>query len=307
MSTIAPDVRHLRCFVAAADAGSVRAAAPRIGLAQSTLTEQIRRLEDALGFAVFDRVGRTVVLTERGRLLLPRARAAVKAVESVADGIAEAADAGDGTLHVGAIPTMSPYLLPRAVAALRGAFPACEVVVHEELTDGLLDRLTDHELEVGVLSPPISRTGVECETVGTEPMVVVASGELASRLPSELSLGELRGLPRVSLSEMHCLGSQIESFCTQRDLRQQVTCHARQLETVFEMVRNGLGVSIVPRMSLTEERGAGVRSVALRRDGPRREIGIVTRAGRSASTLARAFRTLVAREVAMHGSRPLAD
>jgi len=297
MSSDHPETRHLRCFVATAEAGSLRAAARRLGLAQPTVTEHIRRLETILGFAVFDRVGRQVVLTEQGRLLLPRAQHAVRAVEEVAEGIGEAVAAGAGRLTVGAIPTMSPYLLPPVLSKLRAEYPGCDVVVYEDLTEALLERLDDHSVEVAVLSPPVQHPRVEVETLGSERLLVVASAEQGGIGSSDLTLRELRSFPRISLSEMHCLGSQIESFCSRRDLTRHVSCHARQLDTVFELVRAGLGVSLAPSMAIRRGRAEGLRALRLRRDAPKRDIGLATKKGRTISVLADRFSSLLELEV----------
>jgi LysR family hydrogen peroxide-inducible transcriptional activator len=292
-----PELRHLRCFVAAAETGSLRAAARRLDLAQPTITEHIQKLEALLGFAVFDRVGRSIVLTEQGRLLLPRAQQAVRTVETVAEGIRESIDAGVGRLTVGAIPTMSPYLLPPVLSRLRHEYPNCEIVVFEDLTEVLLDRLDDHTIEAAVLSPPIDHPRIACETLGAERMLVIAPENANLHDAGEVTLGQLRTLPRISLSEMHCLGSQIESFCGRRDLNRQVSCNATQLDTVFELVRLGLGVSLVPAMAVRNHKAEGLRSIPLKRDAPRRYIGLATKNGRTTSLLADRFAALLELEV----------
>lgn len=294
-----PDTRQLRCFVAVAEAGSVRAAARRLELAQPTVSEHVRRLEETLGFDVLERVGRRVVLTEEGEQLLPRARAAVRAIELVADGIGEAVASGAGRLTVGAIPTMSPYLLPPILARLRREYPECEITVHEDLTENLLERLDEHSIEIAVMSQPVHHPRVECETIGTEDLMAVAPDDDALGVPADLTLGELRKHPRVSLSEMHCLGTQIEHFCARHDLRGQLTCHARQLTTVFELVRLGLGVSLVPAMAVAQGPPPGVRCSRLRRGGPTRQIGLATRIGRRRSLLADRFAALAELELAV--------
>jgi LysR family hydrogen peroxide-inducible transcriptional activator len=280
-----------------AEAGSIRAAARRLGLAQPTVTEHVRRLESTLGFPVFERIGRRVVLTEPGRQLLPRAQRAVRAIDEVAEGIGEEVAAGAGRLTIGAIPTMSPYLLPPVLAKLRDEYPECEIVVHEELTEELLDRLDDSSIEAAVLSPPVSHPRIECETLGAERLLIVASADSELDMSAGVSLGELRRHPRISLSDMHCLGTQIEHFCARRELGGQLTCHARQLDTVFEFVRLGLGVSLVPSMAVRNRPADGLRYARLRRDAPKRDIGIATRIGRTRSVLADRFAALLELEV----------
>jgi len=297
-----PESRHLRCFVAVAEAGSLRAAARRLGLAQPTITGHLRRLEATLGFPVFERVGRRLVLTDQGRRLLPRAQQAVRAIESVAEGIGDGLDAGRGRLIVGAIPTMSPYLLPPVLARLRGEYPESELIVHEDLTERLLERLDEHSIDVAVLSPPISHPRIDCETLGSERLLVVAPADAGMDVSPDSSLGELRKHPRITLSDMHCLGTQIEDFCARHALEGQATCHATQLDTVFELVRLGLGLSLVPAMAARNRPADGLRFSPVRRNGPRREIGIAVRIGRSPSLLADRFAALLELEVRTLGA-----
>lgn len=285
MPTEHPDARHLRCFVAAAEAESLRAAARQLGLAQATVTEHIRTLESIIGFRVFDRAGRSIALTERGELLLPRAKEAVLAIEGVAEGIGDAIDSGTGRLAVGAIPTVSPYVLPRALSRLRDEFPECSIVVLEDLTENLLDRLDDHTIELGIMSTPITHPRASVEVLGSEQMVIVSPDNQDA--PSEfISMSTLRAHPRVSLSTMHCLGGQVESFCERNDLHKQVSCNATQLETVFELVRLGLGLSVVPEMAAANHPSEGLRFQKIRSRPPSREISVVSKIGRSRSMLA---------------------
>ncbi len=192
---------------------------------------------------------------------------------------------------------MSPYLLPQVLSALRAEYPDCEIVVVEDLTESLLDRLDDHSIEAAVLSPPVSHPRVVCESLGSEGLLVIAPDRDDLDVASEVTLRELRAYPRISLSEMHCLGGQIEHFCSRRDLNRQVSCHATQLDTVFELVRLGLGVSLVPSMAVRRHTGEGLRCTRLRRDAPQREIGIATKTGRTQSVLADRFASLLELEV----------
>ncbi len=292
-----PDTRHLQCFVAAAEIGSIRRAAQRLGLAQPTVTGHIHRLEAILGFHVFDRVGRKVVLTEQGTLLLPRAQRALRAIDEVAQGVSDDVEAGVGRLAIGAIPTMSPYLLPPVLATLRSEYPDCELVLFEELTESLIDRLDDHSIEVALLSPPVNHPRIECETLGVEDLLIVASDSDQHDVPDRITLKELRRHSRISLNEMHCLGTQIENFCARKGLQRHTSCHTTQLETVLQLVRLGLGISLVPAMAAQRRSSQGLRYTRLRRDAPQREVGVATKVGRSKSVLADRFAALVELEV----------
>ena len=291
------ELHQLRYFEAAASAGSMSRAAERCRVAQPSLSQQIARLEESLGVRLFDRLGRGVALTPAGRALLPRARRILNEARDARENLRADIDEGTGRLSVGAIPTMAPYLLPPALAGVRAAYPGCELHVREDLTERLLEQVSDLEVDVAVMSTPIEHAGVDVRVVGEERLVVVAAREGMLEGSGEITLEALREMPRVSLDEMHCLGRQIAGFCSARRVGANVVCCATQLSTLLEMVRLGLGVSLAPEMAAREDRSGTRVYAALKRGGPTREIAVVTRKGRTLGKAGERFVELVARSV----------
>ena len=288
------ELHQLRYFVAAAEAGSISRAADRCHVAQPSLSQQIRKLEDSLGTRLFDRLGRGIALTDAGRALLPRARTILAEVEDARSNLRADMDRGVGRLVVGAIPTMAPYLLPGVIADLRTEFPDCELVVREDLTERLVEAIVDNELDAAVVSTPIDDDLVELEVVGEESMLVVSSASTPAIEGAEITLDDLRAVPRVSLHEMHCLGQQITGFCSMHRIGANIVCRTTQLATLLELVRLGLGVSIVPEMAARHDASPDRRYARFKRTGPRREIAIARRTGRTPSRTAQRFAELIA-------------
>ena len=286
------EMHQLRYFVAAAEAGSITLAAKRVRVAQPSLSQQIRKLEDTLGAALFDRVGRGVVLTDAGRALLPRAR---RILAEVAD--AESVMRDDAAhplrLMIGAIPTIAPYLLPPVLAELRRSMPRCELIVRENLTANLADAVAAHELDVAVTSTPIDHPLLDVEVVGREALLVVMRPDHELSSKEKLSTSDLRDTPTVTLHEMHCLGEQIGAFCTRSRVSPDVTCTGTQLATVLEFVRLGLGLSLVPEMAAAQDRSGELVYRAFGRGKPEREIALVWRSGRSRPAASRGLAQLV--------------
>lgn len=280
------DLRQLRYFVAAADAGSISRAASRLRIAQPSLSQQIRRLEEQVGRPLFDRLGRGVVLTEPGAALLPHARRILAQVEDLEATLRSSDVDGPGRLALGAIPTMAPYLVPPLLARIRRAHPACEVVIREDLTQNLVEAVADTELDLAITSTPIVNDSVEVEVIGREPMLVVAPAAHPFASDDGVALPALRDQPAVTLHEMHCLGRQVDEFCAARRIASNVVCRMTQVETLLEFVRLGLGVSIMPRMVATHDRSAGRVYLPFLRSPPMREIALVWRRGRSRSSVA---------------------
>src|SRR5437763_4326299 len=127
-------IHQLRYFCAVARTGSFTRAAQHEHLAQPSLSQQIRKLEDELGTKLFDRLGRTIRLTHLGEAFLPRAEAILQQVAAAKLEIQEMAGVEQGKLALGAIPTIAPYFLPACLAGFSREFPLVQVSVLEDLT-----------------------------------------------------------------------------------------------------------------------------------------------------------------------------
>jgi len=289
------ELHQLRYFVAVAETGGFVKAAQRSGVTQPSLSQQIRKLENELGVTLFDRSSRGAVATEAGRALLPRAQRILAEVRETFAGVKEDVEAGRGPLSVGAIPTIAPYLMPPVLSRFLNEHPDCELTVHEDLTERLIEAVVDHELDAAVMSTPVDHPALHVEVIGREPLLVVAPA--GSPLPSRLRVEHLMDEPAVVLHEVHCLGQQIADFCNAARLRRRIVCRSTQLQTVLSLVGLGLGVSIVPEMASREDTNPS-RVYRPLQGRPEREISIVRRTDRSVSALCRRFLELVGEQLA---------
>lgn len=286
------ELHQLRYFVATAEAGSFSKAARACHVAQPSLSQQIRKLEDGLGVRLFDRVGRGAVLTEAGAALLPRARRILGEVREVEGGLRGEVDPGGGALSIGAIPTMAPFVLPRLLTRLRAERPRCAVSVREDVTARLLDALADHEIDCALVSIPADHPLVEVETLGTERLLVaMPRGERWER--SSLTLAALRDAPAIVLHEMHCLSGQVEGFCALQGVVPRVVCRGAQLQTVLGLVSTGMGISIVPEMCAASDADPSRRYAPLARANPARAVAFAWRRGRTRPAAAERARDIV--------------
>lgn len=288
------DLHQLEYFVAAAETGSISRAAARCAIAQPSLSQQIRKLEESLDTRLFDRLARGVALTDAGQALLPRARSILAHVRDARENLGRDVAQGRTSLSIGAIPTIAPYLLPPALEALRARFPQCALTVREDLTERLLDALVDHEIDAAVLAAPIDHPLITLEPLGAEPLLAVlpASHPLASR--ARLSPADLRDEPTIILDEMHCLGRQIHDFCAARRLARNTVCTSTQLATALSFVSRGLGISIVPAMAARADDDPSRTYIPLHRPTPTREIALARRKDRSPSHLTTTLSAILA-------------
>jgi LysR family transcriptional regulator, hydrogen peroxide-inducible genes activator len=244
------ELHQLRYFVAVAETGSFTRAAEREGVTQPTLSEQIMRLESkdkGIGRRLFDRLGRKVVLTDAGQVLLTHAQAILAGV-----GEAERAvrDSGEGgRLRIGAIPTIAPFLLPASFIRFRKDHPAVQLQLKEDLTGRLLADLLAGELDVALMALPVRDDRLHVEKLFTEPLVMALPAKHRLAGKAEVKLADVVEEPFILLDDVHCFGDQVLSFCHRGGLEPRVVCRGEQIATLLAMVATGQGVSVVPEMA----------------------------------------------------------
>ena len=290
------EIHQLNYFIAVAETGGFSRAARRCHVAQPSLSQQIMKLEQELGQQLFDRLGRTVTLTEAGQALLPHARAVLMEVQAIKHGLVDRIEAGYGRLNVGFIPTIAPFLLPGVLRQFAEQFPQAELSVHEDLTDALIRDLVSGKLDVGIMSLPINNKLIETEELFTEPLLVASSRQRNWIKKALIRTKDLEEFPFIALNEVHCLGEQVQAFCYQQDVNLEIVCYTSQLSTVQSCVAFGLGISLVPEMLAATDTSEQVQYYAISDDTPRRRIVAASHSGRLSSWLSQQFTELVREE-----------
>lgn len=283
------EITLLRAFAEVADAGSVSRAARRLGIAQPSLSVQLQRLETHLGVRLLDRHARGVTLTDAGRALLPRARRILEDIRLAEEVLRHDVATGQGTLTVGAIPTIAPYLLPLAIEQLRAVHPAARVEIREDYSAGLAEALADYLIDCAIVATPFAYDTIELEPLGADPLLVAVPRSHAAAAQGTISLDALRQSATITLDRAHCLGEQVAVFCASNQVAAPVTCRTAQLTTVFALVAAGAGVSIVPAMAAAQHRDSRLTCVALGDTPLERQIVAAWRRDRTRSHLARTF------------------
>lgn len=287
------EIHQLRYFVAIYETGSFGRAADRCSVAQPSLSQQIIKLEKELGHDLFDRLGRSIAVTDAGRALYPRAKRIVLEVDDARDAVAEELDLGGGHVRVGAIPTMAPYLLPSALREFRRKYPDASIELFENVTDELTRMLIDAQIDIAIMSGPNDDPRLGEQTLVMESMCLAlpATHRLAKR--KRLKLADLDGEPSIVLHEMHCLSMQVASFCAARHLSSNIVCRTAQLTTVLRLIARGVGYSIVPKSCVTAEKHRGLVYREITGASPKRPVVAVWNASRRRPALGQQFAELV--------------
>jgi len=285
------ELHQLRYFVCVAELGNFTRAAEKCFVAQPSLSQQIIKLEKELGSPLFDRSSRQVRLTDAGRILYERAVAILAAVDDVKQRMSEASETG--RVAVGAIPTVAPYLLPPLLKQFARRAPRAEVAVYENLTDYTIRSCLEGEIDLGLLALPVREDQLKVEPLFREELLLAVAADHRLAQKRQVALEEVADEPFVLLSEAHCLGEQIVSFCKQRTCLPAIRCHSAQLLTVQEMVALGQGVSLVPRMAVDADKSRRRKYLPLKGERPTRTLGVIWRKHRPLSPLAEEFLAVV--------------
>ncbi len=266
------EMHQLRYVVAVARTGNFSRAAELCHVAQPSLSQQIQKLEDELGERLFDRLKREAKLTPAGELFLRRA---VKILEEVEAAKREADDARDllrGTVTIGVLPTIAPYLLPDAMSRFMEKFPGVAIAVIEDTTARLLKHALACEIDFALASNPIADPRLEVRTLFTEELkLALPPGHPLTRQRT-VAVADLEGERLIVMKDGHCLGDQVLRFCDRRDFQPQISFRSAQLETVQALVRAGVGLSLVPEMAAQTSRRDGPEYRSLSKPVPRRQI-----------------------------------
>lgn len=283
------DSTLLRAFLETADAGALSRAARQLGLSQPSLTAQVQRLERHLGATLFERHGRGVSLTDAGKALYPRARRILDELRATEDAVRREGVDSAGTLSVGAIPTVAPYVLPLALQRLRAQHVATRIELREDYSAVLARLLHEGALDVVIAALPYAFENLDTELLGTDALVVAVPAVHPAARAGRITLKQLQDAPAVTLDPAHCLGEQVAGFCASRAVSPSVVCRSAQLATVLELVGVGVGVSIVPAMAAVRHNTPQCAYVPLAEHVLQREIVAVWRRDSPQSAAARAF------------------
>ena len=274
-----PTLRQLRYLVGVVDRCHFGQAAAACNVSQSTLSAGIQELEDLLGAPLLERTKRTVVPTALGRDLADRARDLLKGAEELMDVAQAAREPMAGPLRLGVIPTVGPFLLPRALPQLRETFPKLQLYLREDQTARLLERLNAGELDAVLLALPYALGDLEVMDLGEDRFSVVYPAD--HRLPASgvATPADIASENLLLLEDGHCLRDQALAACELESARRNTAFNGTSLHTLAQMVANGLGVTLMPQMALDAGNVRGL-DVAVRpmADGTsHRRIGLVWR------------------------------
>ncbi len=272
-------LQELKYLVALADHGHFGRAAEACFITQSTLSTQIKKLEDFLGVTLFDRSLKRVTPTPIGREILAAARNIVEESERIRELARHAQDPMTRTIHLGVIPTLGPYYLPHALTLVHKKHPGLRMLLREEMTPQILNHLHEGKLDAGLLALPVTDENLRVEPLFYEPFFAAMPAGHPLAAYDTVKAADIVNEKLLLLDEGHCLRDQALDVCgTVGSGREEV--RATSLETLRQMVGMGLGLTLLPALSVDAGPRVSKKTVEIRpfrKPVPGRTIGLVWR------------------------------
>src|SRR6516225_9641582 len=247
------EIHQLRYFVAVAEEGSFSRAAAREHVAQPSLSQQIQKLEVDVGERLFDRLPRSVIVTEAGNYLLPYARRILGEIADARRCVNDLKRDVTGRLTVGALPTIAPYVLPTLIGKFQNRYPKVNLEIFEDTTENLALRLEDGTVDLALASTCDESSALERHSLGQEALLLLIPKEHRLAKKKKIKWSDLKSQKFLLLHEMHCLSVQVDQFLTAHGLRPELAVRGAQMATIAQMVASGMGITLVPQMMVENE------------------------------------------------------
>lgn len=276
------NLRDLAYIIAVAETRHFGRAAERCHISQPTLSGQIKKLEDQLGVTIFERSNRAVEVTPVGARIISHARRIMEQADAIEQLARAQQDPLAGPLRIGAIPTLSPYLMPLILQPLKQTHPQMRPVLSEELTDTLTKRLRDHEIDVALLATDVSGDDLASVPLFEEPFWIAYPRNHRFYTKEKITRKDLENVNLLLLAEGHCLAQQSMEVCRLQDRGAQgelADLRAASLETLIQLVSAGFGCTLVPALAMSGSwiTGSGVVAQPLALADARRRVALVFR------------------------------
>jgi LysR family hydrogen peroxide-inducible transcriptional activator len=274
-----PTLKQLKYLCSVAENQHFGQAAKACYVSQSTLSAGIQELEETLGVSLVERNNRNVLLTTIGKDVVDRAHDILVDVEDLVSMCAAAGEPFSGKMRLGVIPTIAPFLLPRLLRKLRSEHPDFKLFIREDLSQNLLDALYAGELDVLLLALPFPAENVDVMSLLDDDFLLASPPEHPLSRKKNVRTTDLKGESLLLLEDGHCLREHALEACKLRDSQISIPYQATSLSTIVQMVANGIGITLLPSMSVEAGITAGTDLVVQPFDQPgvAREVGLMWR------------------------------
>jgi DNA-binding transcriptional LysR family regulator len=277
-------IGQLRCFLAVADHRHFTRAARELGLAQPSVSAQVRGLEADLGSELFHRMKGNVALTPAGEALLPFARRILADVDAATSEVSDVGGLARGRLAIGATPSLAATLVPPVLARFHSAHPGIELTLREAGSMDLVAAVEEGAVDIALVILPVRHDVLETQALLREELVVAVARQHPLAKRRTIAVGDLRDTPLVMFREGYDLRSATEAACRAAGFAPTFAVEGGEMDGVLRLTAAGLGAAIVP--SLVVEPGGPLHAVRIERSALTRTVGLAHRRDRRLSRAA---------------------
>lgn len=272
--------QQLEYLVALSEELNFSKAAERCHVTQPTLSMMIQKMEEDLGMVLIDRKVHPISITQAGKEVLRRSREILLQLSMLKQWAKDHSEAINGTVKLGCIPTVAPYILPQFLKEMSTTFNQLEWEIQELQTKNMIAMIKNGNLDVGILALPVKEVGLEEMPLFKEDFILYHSGNYF-KTQKRVGKKDLKGKSIWLMEEGHCLRDQVYSFCNQVFEEQApslMNYKAGSIETLIRMVDNVGGLTFLPKMALTAMNSKELeRTKIFENPKPGRVIGLVYR------------------------------
>jgi LysR family transcriptional regulator, hydrogen peroxide-inducible genes activator len=277
MSIYLPTIKQLQYLVALHDHGHFGKAAEVCYVTQSSLSAGIRELETLIGVTLVERTRRVVRFTALGERIVEKARRVLREADELGAMVHAAGKPLTGELRMGVIPTIAPFLLPRILPKLRTDWPDLKLYLREETSGAACESLSRGHVDCVLLALPYACGDIEFEPLFDDKLYVAFPAQEAP--PGDATPDDIDATRFLLLEDGHCLRDHALSACNRPELRAEATMVGTSLHTLVQMVENGLGVTMLPKMAIDAGILEHTKIIArpLSAENPSRKIALLWR------------------------------
>ncbi|MEH6570220.1 MAG: hydrogen peroxide-inducible genes activator [Halioglobus sp.] len=274
-----PTLKQVRYLVAVSESGHFGKAAASCHVSQSTLSAGIAELEDVLGVPLVERNNRAVILTLLGEEVVRRGRSILLDVEDMRSLCDASAEPFAGKLRLGVIPTIAPFILPGLLNRMRSEHPRFKLFIREDLSGNLVELLHQGELDALLLALPFPAERVETMPLFEDEFMFACHQNHPLAAAQSLNVEQLKGQELLLLEDGHCLREHALDACSLKEAQVSVPYQATTLNTIVQMVANGIGITVLPKMAVAANvlRGTDVQIRPFDAQGVSRVVGLMWR------------------------------
>lgn len=269
------NIRDLQYIVTTAELLNFSKAAKKCNVSQPTLSSQIKKTEEWLGVKIFERSNKKVFLTEEGRQIINSANGILNGFENIKQTAENFKNPLGGNFSLGAFPTLAPYILPKIVPKIKTTLPKIRLILVEEKTAVLIEKLKKGELDAALLAMPIDEPQLESLALFKDKFFLAVHPKHKLAEKNKISVQTLNSPDLLLLEEGHCLRDQALEVCSKSKMEEKQSFRATSLETLRQMIKAGTGITFMPEIAMLKNE-TGIKYIPLE-PTPSRTIALVWR------------------------------